>query len=59
SRPITANAHLKYQETVDEYRREVIVKTLQQSNGNRTAAAKLLGLDRAYFQKLLKSFGIN
>ncbi|MGZ9243930.1 MAG: sigma-54-dependent transcriptional regulator [Candidatus Binatia bacterium] len=58
-RPITANAHLKYQETVDEYRREVIVKTLQQSNGNRTAAAKLLGLDRAYFQKLLKSFGIN
>ncbi|MGZ8486817.1 MAG: sigma-54-dependent transcriptional regulator, partial [Candidatus Binatia bacterium] len=59
SRPITANAHLNYQETVDEYRREVIVKTLQQSNGNRTAAAKLLGLDRAYFQKLLKSFGIN
>ena len=50
---------LNYQETVDEYRREVIVKALQQSNGNRTAAAKLLGLERAYLQRLLKSFGIN
>lgn len=49
---------LNYQETVDEYRREVIVKALQQSNGNRTAAAKLLGLERAYLQRLLKSFGI-
>jgi DNA-binding NtrC family response regulator len=49
---------LKYQETVDEYRRDVIVKALQQSNGNRTAAAKLLGLERAYFQRLLKSFEI-
>ncbi|MGZ8444434.1 MAG: tetratricopeptide repeat protein [Candidatus Binatia bacterium] len=32
---------------------------LERALGNRTAAAKLLGLDRAYFQKLLKSFGIN
>jgi len=53
------STRLKYQETIDEYRREVIVKALQQSNGNRTAAAKQLGLERAYFQKLLKSFGIN
>jgi len=59
SRQSPANANLSYQETVDEYRREVIVKALQQANGNRTAAAKQLGLERAYFQKLLKSFGIN
>ncbi|MEO6163698.1 MAG: sigma-54 dependent transcriptional regulator [Candidatus Binatia bacterium] len=59
SRPSTANAHLNYQETVDEYRREVIVRALQQTNGNRTAAAKILGLERAYLQKLLKSFCIN
>jgi two-component system response regulator AtoC len=59
SRPSTANTHLNYQETVDEYRREVIVKALQQTNGNRTAAAKILGLERAYLQKLLKSFCIN
>jgi DNA-binding NtrC family response regulator len=50
---------LSYQETVDKYRREVIIKALQQSKGSRTAAAKLLGLERAYFQKLLKSFDIS
>ncbi len=59
SRQSTANTALNYQDTVDEYRREVIMKALQQSKGNRTAAAKLLGLERAYFQRLLKSFGIN
>ena len=53
-----AKTSLNYQETVDEYRREVIVKALQQTNGNRTAAAKILGLERAYLQKLLKSFRI-
>ena len=51
--------HLNYQQTIDGYRREVIAKALQQSDGNRTAAAKLLGLERAYFQKLMKSFGIS
>ena len=54
-----AKASLNYQETIDEYRREVIVRTLHQTNGNRTAAAKILGLERAYLQKLLKSFCIN
>jgi DNA-binding NtrC family response regulator len=51
--------HFNYQDSVDAHRREVILKALQQSKGNRTAAAKLLGLERAYFQKLLKSFGIS
>lgn len=59
SRPRAANTPLNYQETVDEYRREVIMKALQQAKGNRTAAAKSLGLERAYFQRLLRSFGIN
>ena len=54
-----AKASLNYQETIDEYRREVIVRALHQTNGNRTAAAKILGLERAYLQKLLKSFCIN
>ena len=59
SGPSASITKLSYQETVDEYRREVIIKALQQSNGNRTAAAKLLGLERAYLQKLLKSFDIH
>jgi DNA-binding NtrC family response regulator len=54
-----AGVPLNYQESIDEHRREVIVKALQQTKGNRTAAAKLLGLERAYFQKLIKSLGIS
>jgi transcriptional regulator with PAS, ATPase and Fis domain len=58
SRQKQSGTALNYHETVDEYRREVILKTLQQTNGNRTAAAKVLGLERAYFQRLLKLFDI-
>jgi DNA-binding NtrC family response regulator len=51
-------ATFSYHNTVDEYRREVILKALAEARGNRTAAAKLLGLERSYLQKLLKSFDI-
>jgi transcriptional regulator of acetoin/glycerol metabolism len=34
------------------------MKTLQQTNGNRSAAAKILGLERSYFLKLMKAFEI-
>lgn len=51
-------ASFSYHNTVDEYRREVILKALAEARGNRTAAAKLLGLERSYLQKLLKSFDI-
>lgn len=51
-------AGFSYHNTVDEYRREVILKALAEARGNRTAAAKLLGLERSYLQKLLKSFDI-
>jgi DNA-binding NtrC family response regulator len=47
-----------YQEATDRYRRELIIKILQQTNGNRSAAAKLLGLERSYFLKLMKTFEV-
>jgi DNA-binding NtrC family response regulator len=47
-----------YHESVDEYRREVIVNALAQTQGNRAAAARLLGLQRSYLLKLMKSFNI-
>jgi DNA-binding NtrC family response regulator len=53
-----APVNASYHHTVDEYRREVILKALTETRGNRTAAAKLLGLERSYLQKLLKSFDI-
>lgn len=58
SEPNDLPANLSYHHTVDEYRREVILKALAETRGNRTAAAKLLGLERSYLQKLLKSFDI-
>jgi DNA-binding NtrC family response regulator len=52
------NGSLSYQEATDRHRRELIIKTLQQTGGNRSAAAKLLGLERSYFLKLMKTFEI-
>jgi DNA-binding NtrC family response regulator len=52
-------ASLSYQEATDRFRRELIIKALQQTHGNRSAAAKLLGLERSYLQKLLRAFNID
>jgi len=48
-----------YHESIDEYRREVIVNALAQTQGNRAAAARLLGLQRSYLLRLMKSFDIS
>jgi DNA-binding NtrC family response regulator len=49
---------VSYHESIDEYRREVIVNALTQTQGNRAAAARLLGLQRSYLLRLMKSFHI-
>jgi Nif-specific regulatory protein len=48
-----------YHESIDEYRREVIVNALAQAKGNRAAAARLLGLQRSYLLRLMKTFHIS
>jgi transcriptional regulator with GAF, ATPase, and Fis domain len=50
---------VSYHESIDEYRREVIVNALTQTQGNRAAAARLLGLQRSYLLRLMKSFHIS
>ncbi|HSF58485.1 MAG TPA: helix-turn-helix domain-containing protein, partial [Candidatus Binatia bacterium] len=47
-----------YHEAIDDYRRELIAKTLAQTQGNRAAAAKLLGLQRTYLSRLIKALKI-
>lgn len=47
-----------YHDAVDAYRRELITKTLEQVQGSRAAAAKMLGLQRTYLSRLIKSLGI-
>jgi transcriptional regulator with PAS, ATPase and Fis domain len=47
-----------YREGLDAARRELLLKALVTTQGNRSAAAKLLGLEAKYFLKLMKSLGI-
>jgi DNA-binding NtrC family response regulator len=47
-----------YHEAIDSYRREMILQALAQTQGNRAAAARLLGLERSYLLRLMKSFHI-
>ena len=64
--PSVANTEVKlssetisYHEAVDGHRRNVIIDALTKTGGNRAAAARLLGLERSYLLKLMKSFQIN
>ena len=47
-----------YREGLDVARKELLLKALATTHGNRSAAAKLLGLEAKYFLKLMKSLGI-
>ncbi len=48
----------RYHETLNSYRRELIIKALRAAHGNRAAAAKNLGLHRTHLLKLIKALGI-
>jgi transcriptional regulator with PAS, ATPase and Fis domain len=47
-----------YREGLNAARKELLLKALATTHGNRSAAAKLLGLEAKYFLKLMKSLGI-
>jgi DNA-binding NtrC family response regulator len=48
-----------YHSAVDDFRRDLINKTLAQTQGSRVAAAKILGLQRTYLSRLIKSLGLS
>ena len=54
-----AGDRFSYHQAVDEYRRELILKTLVETQGNRAAAAKMLGLQRTYLSRLIKSLRVS
>ena len=56
--PAAAKAN-SYREAIDATRRDLVSRALEQTNGNRTAAAKALGLHEKYFLRLIKTLGIN
>jgi two-component system, NtrC family, response regulator AtoC len=47
-----------YREAMDAYRRQLVMRALAQTQGNRAAAARALGLHEKYFLRLLKSLRI-
>jgi Nif-specific regulatory protein len=48
-----------YREAIERARKETVTKALAKTQGNRAAAAKLLGLEAKYFLKLVKSLQID
>ncbi len=54
----TVSNDFSYHGAMDAARRDVILKALSQTKGNRAAAAKFLGLHPKYFLRLIKSLGI-
>jgi DNA-binding NtrC family response regulator len=64
SRFIGIDSHVKpearsYRAAMETARRELVSQALQQSNGNRAAAAKVLGLHEKYFLRLIKTLAIS
>lgn len=47
-----------YHEAIDAFRRQLIRRALAQTQGNRAAAAKALGLQRTYLSRLIKTLRI-
>jgi DNA-binding NtrC family response regulator len=50
---------LSYREAVDTHRQQIIVRALFRTQGNRAAAAKLLGMERRHLLRLMKCFEIH
>jgi DNA-binding NtrC family response regulator len=59
NRPAEPAETLSYRESLDAAKRELIVRALTQSQGNRAAAAKLLGLQRTYLSRLIKNLMVD
>src|SRR6185503_2390112 len=47
-----------YHAAVEEFKRGLIASTLRRTSGNRTRAARLLGLQRTYLARLIRDLGL-
>jgi Nif-specific regulatory protein len=56
--PETRSEAISYRASVDVYRRQLIIRALAQTQGNRAAAARALGLHEKYLLRLLKALRI-
>ena len=51
-------APLGYRDAVEEFKRRLIEAALRQSGGNRSRAARSLGLQRTYLLRLIRDLGV-
>jgi transposase-like protein len=52
-------AGLGFRGAVEEFKRRLIESVLRQSGGNRTHAARRLGLQRTYLLRLIRDLGVS
>jgi DNA-binding NtrC family response regulator len=48
----------EYQRAVEAFKRELLGLTLAAHGGNRSRAARALGVQRTYFVRLIRQFGV-
>lgn len=48
----------RYREAVIAFKQRLITETLEAGGGNRTTAAKQLGLERTYLHRLIRTLGV-
>jgi DNA-binding NtrC family response regulator len=56
--PPASARHIGYHGAVYEFKRRLIEATLHQVRGNRTHAARALGLQRTYLLRLMRDLGV-
>ena len=59
SSPPPPESSLSYHGAVSAFKRRLIEATLHQVNGNRTHAARVLGLQRTYLLRLIRELGVD
>ena len=56
--PLIVPCPADYHEAVSEFKRRLIEVTLRESHGNRTHAARVLGLQRTYLLRLMRDLHV-
>ena len=56
--PTTTQENISYHDGVNAARKQLVITALWKTNGNRAAAARLLGLEAKYLLRLMKSLQI-
>jgi DNA-binding NtrC family response regulator len=55
---VAREAARSYHAAVEEFKRGLLASTLRRTGGNRTRAARLLGLQRTYLARLIRDLGV-